>query len=276
LVVAGAFDEVHSLTGATAANGRRHRITRRDLLLTIADLDRWSRSASRAVRGRSTQVSATSQLAFDLGDCPEQVTISGLPELTSNERVQAELQVLGLDVSSHILDPYVPLLDRLEVTRARDLMGTRSTQQVLIAGVKVATQTPPVRSGRRVIFLTLDDATGPVDATFFDDAQGPYAATVFHSWLLLVRGEIRRTGPRGVSVRATGCWELPALDSLWRTAGLPAVRELITESVPDEQPRSHRVLVHPSGFRQSPYADLKPAGEAVQKIWHSSTGSSGW
>ena len=75
--------------------------------------------------------------------------------------------------------------------------------------MKVATQTPPIRSGRRVVFLTLDDATGPVDATFFEDAQGPYAATVFHSWLLVVRGMLRRTGPRGVSLRATGAGSSP-------------------------------------------------------------------
>ena len=40
-----------------------------------------------------------------------------------------------------------------------------------------------------------------------------------------------------------------------------------------------RVLVHPSGFRQSPYADIKPAGEdaktAPRKLWHSSPGSAG-
>ena len=40
-----------------------------------------------------------------------------------------------------------------------------------------------------------------------------------------------------------------------------------------------RVLVHASGFRQSPYADIKPAGtgaaEAPRKLWHSSPGSSG-
>ena len=81
----------------------------------------------------------------------------------------------------------------------------------LVAGVKVATQTPPIRSGRRVVFLTLDDSTGPVDATFFEDVQGPYAATAFHSWLLLVRGRLRRTGQRGVSLRATGAWELTEL-----------------------------------------------------------------
>ena len=46
---------------------------------------------------------------------------------------------------------------------------------MLVAGVKVATQTPPVRSGRRVVFVTLDDSTGPADATFFsviDDDGG--------------------------------------------------------------------------------------------------------
>src|SRR3546814_13831207 len=68
--------------------------------------------------------------------------------------------------------------DLLGVTRSRDLLSRRSRAELLVAGVKVASQTPPIRSGRRVVFLTLDDATGPVDATFFEDAQGPYAATV--------------------------------------------------------------------------------------------------
>jgi error-prone DNA polymerase len=44
-----------------------------------------------------------------------------------------------------------------------------------------------------------------------------------------------------------------------------------------------RVLVHASGFRQSPYSDIKPAGDdpktaarsAPRKLWHASPGSSG-
>ncbi len=147
--------------------------------------------------------------------------------MTGAERVRAELEVLGLDVSRHVLDFYAPLLDALGVTRSRDLLHRRSRAELLVAGVKVATQTPPVRSGRRVVFLTLDDATGPVDATFFEDAQGPYAATVFHSWLLVVRGVLRRTGPRGVSLRATGAWELPLLWDAWTEGGLRAVQELL-------------------------------------------------
>ena len=208
----------------------------------------------------------------------------------------------------------------LGITRSKDLLTRRSKAELLVAGVKVATQTPPIRSGRRVIFLTLDDATGPVDATFFEDAQGPYAATVFHSWLLVVRGELRRTGRRGVSVRATGCWELGELYAVWQAHGLDAVHELMavvpegfaavaaavggaavagaaesrsTRPVmapatgPDGGPRGgsaggmgrRRVLVHSSGFKMSPYSDIKPAGEATKdvarKLWHRSPGSAG-
>lgn len=40
-----------------------------------------------------------------------------------------------------------------------------------------------------------------------------------------------------------------------------------------------RVLVHASGYKQSPYADVAPAGEsaanAPRKLWHSSPMSSG-
>ena len=165
------------------------------------------------------------QLALELGDEPSEGEVSGLPEMTIEERMRAELEILGLDASRHVVDSYSAFLDELGVVRSKDLLSQRSKSELLVAGVKVATQTPPIRSGRRVIFLTLDDSTGPVDATFFEDAQGPYAATVFHSWLLVVRGELRRTGYRGVSVRATGCWELPVLAALWQREGIDAVRE---------------------------------------------------
>ena len=131
-----------------------------------------------------------------------------------------------------------------------------------------------------MVFLTLDDGTGPVDATFFEDAQGPYAATVFGSWLLVVRGELRRTGHRGVSLRATGAWPLPDLHARWERRGhRGGPRPPRRASRSFEEVTRHRVLVHSSGFQMSPYADVKPSGEAVKdvarKLWHRSPGSPG-
>ncbi|MGI9196464.1 MAG: DNA polymerase III subunit alpha [Candidatus Nanopelagicales bacterium] len=279
LVLAGAFDSLYGIGSNPAGLRRRGRVTRRDLLLQVADL-------ARGGPRRHRTESEVEQLSFDSLAVDTPPPLSGLPEMTAGERVRAELEILGLDVSHHVVDFYAPMLDALSgmrppLVRARDLLSCRSKAEILIAGVKVAVQTPPVRSGRRVVFITLDDATGPVDATFFEDAQGPYAATVFGSWLLLVRGEVRRTGPRGISLRATGAWELGRVHDLWSAEGLDAVHALIGESPRPEQPTgSRRVLVHASGFRQSPYADIRPAGDdpakAPSKLWHSSPGSSGW
>jgi len=303
LVLTGAFDALHGIgDGVRRPVTRRagHAVgpTRRDLLLQVADLAAGGpvRRVGRAAplgRQRTKAHSEVEQLSFDslTGDAPPQIT--GLPEMGPADRVRTEMEVLGLDVSHHVVDFYAPMLDALSairppLVRGRDFLSLRSQADILIAGVKVAVQTPPVRSGRRVIFLTLDDATGPVDAAFFDDVQGPYASTVFDSWLLLVRGELRRTGPRGVSLRATGAWNLGAVHEAWTLGGVEVVAEMIAASprpVPPEGPRS--VLVHASGFRQSPYADIKPAGSdptrsaapsktPPSKLWHSSPGSSGW
>ncbi|MEY4169684.1 MAG: hypothetical protein RLZ94_757, partial [Actinomycetota bacterium] len=283
LVLAGAFDSLHGIS--SGAVRRRGRVTRRDLLLQVADL---ARGAPRRTRTESE----VEQLTFEslAGDAAPPVT--GLPELGPADRVRTELEVLGLDVSHHVVDFYAPMLDALSalrppLVRSRDFLTLRSQAEILVAGVKAAVQTPPVRSGRRVIFLTLDDATGPLDAAFFDDVQGPYASTVFGSWLLLVRGELRRTGPRGVSLRATGAWDLGHVHEEWSAGGLDAIAAMLEASprpVPPEGPR--RVLLHASGFRQSPYADIKPADTgavparqghaAPSKLWHSSPGSSGW
>ncbi len=293
VIVSGGFDAMYRLD-LPASMRQRGRLTRRDLLLQVADLERLTRSGSRrgsparSARGSSAHAQLALGLYEALSDDPAAITASGLPEMTSAERVGAELEVLGMDVSRHVVDFHTVMLDALAgegmaLVRSRDLLRQRSRREVFVAGVKVATQTPPVRSGRRVVFLTLDDATGPVDATFFDDAQGPFAATVFSSWLLLVRGEVRRTGPRGVSIRATGCWELGEVRRAWLDGGAAAVSALVQEPVgSDAEPSRRRVLVHASGFRQSPYADIKPAGAdparppAPARLWHASPGSSGW
>jgi error-prone DNA polymerase len=355
LVLAGGFDSLYGLGSPLAATGgvrRRTRVTRRDLLLQVAELDRHARAISRAGRARglaggraprrtpvrpadtradeaaartstdpstragaaplerhplasqgvwaraAAQSRATAepapvdsvQLTLDLGDEPQE-QVSGLPEMNAEERMRAELEILGLDASRHVIDTYAEFLDDLGAVRSKDLLTQRSRSGLLVAGVKVATQTPPVRSGRRVVFLTLDDGTGPVDATFFEDAQGPYAATVFDSWLLVVRGELRRTGPRGVSLRATGAWPLPDLHDRWQRDGIEAVRAHLAVVPRYEEVTHHRVLTHSSGFQMSPYADVKPPGEAVssgslsrsladtrqpsRNLWHRSPGSPG-
>ena len=107
--------------------------------------------------------------------------------------------------------------------RSAGLHRCRAGDRILVAGVKIATQTPAIRSGLRIIFATLDDATGPVDLAFFESVQPRCAARVFGSWLLVVRGRVRRTG-ESVSINAEECWDLAALAEIRTGRGMAAVR----------------------------------------------------
>lgn len=195
LIMTGAFDSLH-FTNESELNHR-------DLLLHLADLQKAPIAHL-----------PSSQLTF--GFAPPALTPNGLPPMTSSEKVRNEVQRLGMDVSAHMLSFYSEFLNAIGAVRSSDLLSLRSQSDVLVAGVKVAMQTPPVRSGRRVIFLTLDDGYGCSDSTFFPDAQKDYASTLYSTSLLLVRGQTRRTGERGISIRATGVWDLRIAYEKWR------------------------------------------------------------
>jgi error-prone DNA polymerase len=155
---------------------------------------------------------------------------------------------VGLDASRHLASFFEPLLADLGVVRSKDLYRHRADEWVMVAGVKVASQTPAIRSGQRIVFLTLDDATGPVDVTVFEKVQPKVAKTVFHSFVLAVWGRLRRTGVRGVSIIAEDVWDLTALQQARREGRL----------------------------EQALVAHGPSSGPPPRKLWHASGGSAGW
>ena len=167
-------------------------------------------------------------------------------EYTDAEMVRAELEVLGLDATRHLVSFFGPLLADLGVTRAKDLHRCRQDAWVMVAGVKIASQTPAVRSGQRIIFVSLDDATGPIEVTVFESVQPKVAKTVFHAYALAVWGQLRRTGVKGMSVTAEDVWDLTELH---RARGDGRLREAMA----------------------GPTAVHAPA----RRLWHASPGSAG-
>ena len=213
--------------------------SRRDIVLEVQE--RWASARTKVLAAAPVQGELVRQGA------------AGLPDYTPSERVRAELEVLGLDASQHVIAFYEPLLEALGVTRAADLLDRPDGRLVRVAGIKVATQTPPIRSGQRVVFLSLDDATGVADLAFFEHSLGRCAHTVFHSWLVMVEGRVRRGGGRAVSVNADSAWDLRDLLDAWRAGRLPQVlRQGRREGMP-------------------PRVD----GAKAPSLWHRSGGSAG-
>ena len=152
------------------------------------------------------------QFEFDF-DLKEQLPRGA--DLSKAEKLKAELEILKMDVTEHQIEQFRPMLDAMGVVHSNELIGLRNKSEVLIAGVRVATQTPPMRSGKRVVFISLDDGYGTADATFFDDAQARCSHILFNTRLLLIAGKTRRTGVNGVSLMAENAWDLRELWSEW-------------------------------------------------------------
>ncbi|MFE2265955.1 DNA polymerase III subunit alpha [Streptomyces griseosporeus] len=298
-----ALSDVHNISEAEAA-----RIAEGQPYASL--LDFWERARpSRPLAGRLAQVGALDAFGANRRDLQLHLTElhrgarsggggqlplaggrktapAGLPDLSPAERLSAELGVLSMDASRNLMDDHREFLRELGVVSARRLREARHGETVLVAGAKAATQTPPIRSGKRVIFSTLDDGTGLVDLAFFDDSHDACAHTVFHSWLLLVRGVVQRRGPRSLSVVGSAAWNLAELVELRAEGGLEEVAARLAErpvpQEPAEDPAGGRRIRMPTGYELHPWADLRPAGQeasqgpsTVRKLWHQSPGSAG-
>ncbi|MFR9792005.1 DNA polymerase III subunit alpha [Streptomyces sp. MB22_4] len=244
------------------------RLTRRDLLLQIAELHR-------AARHRSAGTGQLPLIAGAVGGAEP----SGLPEMTGREALGAELNSLGIDVSRHLMEHHHRLLREVGATDAAHLAGLRAGQQVLVAGVRASTQTPPIASGKRIIFVTLEDGSGLVDLAFFEDSHPACAYTVFHSGLLLVRGTVQVRGTRRTVV-GTMAWDLDRIAAARRDHGPEAALALLGERHPHPTPaQPRRTLANgTTGARLHPYADLLPAGSRsadLKKFGYTSPGSAG-
>lgn len=222
---------------------------RREILLLVDELHHQHKAAAHP-----------EQLALATDSRPPSGT--GLPVMSDGEQLEAELQVVGMDVTRHLMAPLHPLLAELGVTPSDRLAHVPAGETVLVAGAKVAIQTPPMRSGRRTIFVTLDDGTRgkTVDLAFFDDSHEACANTVFHAWLLLVRGTVQHRG-KSLSIVGSGAWDLAAVQEAHREGGTAAVRRLLAPAA-------------------APDTDLRPGGGGrpgggAGRMWHASSGSAG-
>ncbi len=203
LALVGGLDSLAGLHGQLA-DASSLAATRGDILAKVRQLN--------AIKARPKSNPGQPTLDFSALDSLP----SGHRDMSIEERVKAELGLLKLDVTEHVLELYRPMLEEMGVVNANELVGLRSKTEVLIAGVRVATQTPPMRSGKRVVFVSLDDGTGCSDATFFDDAQARCSQVLFNTKLLLIAGKTRRTGVKGVSLMAENAWDLKELWKQWQ------------------------------------------------------------
>jgi error-prone DNA polymerase len=125
-----------------------------------------------------------------------------LPSWTLEQRVRAELEVLGLNVSAHPLRFVRDQIEALGVTPFARLAQVRHGRRVRLAGVLERAQMPWIRSGHRKMFLTLEDETELAQVVVFNDVYLKYGRVLKNAVYLYVEGELQNDEEHGLAVVA--------------------------------------------------------------------------
>jgi len=135
-------------------------------------------------------------------------------DFSSREKQLMEYEVLGLEVEWHYMSFWRDFLAGEGYRTGAELGRLPSGSWVKIAGLPVRPHRPPTRSGRTVVFFSLEDETGLTDVTVFEDVYQRYGHWLFGPAVGPVRvlGRLVRRG-KGISVTAN--WIGPLL-----TAGI--------------------------------------------------------
>ncbi len=124
-----------------------------------------------------------------------------MPDFTEAETFRHEMSILGFCVSRHAMEFFRPALTHGGVLTSRQIADCRNGQAVRAAGLVVRPHRPPTRSGKTVVFLSLEDELGLTDVTVFENIYQKYGSLIYQSPALLVAGTVSRRGD-GVSVIA--------------------------------------------------------------------------
>ncbi|HUW64161.1 MAG TPA: DNA polymerase III subunit alpha [Spirochaetia bacterium] len=137
------------------------------------------------------------QAALNLGP-PE-----SLPDFSPLEKHIMERRILGLDIDRHYMTFWRSHLQKGGYLTGRQLRSRPGDTWVKTAGLPVRPHRPPTRSGRTVVFFSLEDETGLTEVTLFEDIYQRYGQHLFgpRRYPLRVEGLLERRD-RGVSLTA--------------------------------------------------------------------------
>ncbi|WP_332308113.1 helix-hairpin-helix domain-containing protein [Elstera litoralis] len=121
-----------------------------------------------------------------------------LPTAPQSEAVIEDYRSLGLSLKDHPLTFLRAAYRREGLLSAAEVASLPDGAPVTTAGLVLVRQRPGTAKG--VVFLTLEDETGIVNAVVWADVMKTYRPVLMQSRLLLVRGKLQRSDTGAVPI----------------------------------------------------------------------------
>lgn len=160
LALAGAFDELH---------GNRKAILRA--------AERLAHEGAARRSGASPLLSAT--------------PLPVVRDFTPFEKALKELGTLGFCAGPDPMAFHRRKLSVAGVTTAANALAAGDGARVIVGGWRTRAHTPPIKSGKTIVFFTLEDETDTLDVTVFPDTYDVHGRTIFAEPLVVVIGRMQ-------------------------------------------------------------------------------------
>jgi error-prone DNA polymerase len=130
------------------------------------------------------------EFAFDLGRTLQQVE-----DFTLYERLSYEWDILGFSPTQHPLEHWREELKQKGVLTNTEIKSILDIKRELrAAGWVIRPHTPPTKSGKTVVFFSLEDETGLLNVTVFPDIYEKFGHLIFANPLLIIKGNKDKRG----------------------------------------------------------------------------------
>jgi len=116
------------------------------------------------------------------------------------EKTLREAMSMSIFCHAHPLTSLRNILRKQNVVYSSHLRRMPSGSRVRISGMLILVHTPPTKSGKRVMFLTLEDEAGLFEVVVFSKAQDKFAKLILTSEVLTLEGRLQRQGPTGLAI----------------------------------------------------------------------------
>jgi error-prone DNA polymerase len=116
------------------------------------------------------------------------------------EKTLREAMSMSIFCHAHPLTSLRNILRKQNVVYSSHLRRMPSGSRVRISGMLILVHTPPTKSGKRVMFLTLEDEMGLFEVVVFSKAQDRFAKLILASEVLTLEGRLQRQGPTGLAI----------------------------------------------------------------------------
>ncbi|MEN8170880.1 MAG: DNA polymerase III subunit alpha [Pseudomonadota bacterium] len=113
-----------------------------------------------------------------------------IPEWEEEIRLAGEKETLGLYLTGHPINRYLPELSTFTSCRIADLSAVKA-KTMTIAGLIIGIRTRPTKKGDKIAFVTIDDRSARIDVNFFTKEYARFHELLGKDRIIVCSGEVR-------------------------------------------------------------------------------------